>query len=129
MHSLMGSCIFLIGFLLIGGKQVSMQLQEYRTASAPSADDLSWHGIDWARVYRTVGKLQARLAKATQEGDWRKVKALQRFLTRSFSGKALAVRRVTENTGKRTAGVDRELWSTPDAKRSAIAQLGWRGYK
>jgi RNA-directed DNA polymerase len=106
-----------------------MQLQEFRIASAPSADDLSWHGIDWAKVHRTVGKLQTRLAKATQDKDWRKVKALQRFLTRSFSGKALAVRRVTENTGKRTAGVDQELWSTPDAKRSAIAQLGRRGYQ
>jgi RNA-directed DNA polymerase len=124
----MGSCMSFTGFLLIGGKQVSMQLQEYRTASALSADEMSWHSIDWARVYRTVGKLQVRLAKATQEKDWRKVKSLQRFLTRSFSGKALAVRRVTENTGKRTAGVDRQLWSTPDAKRSAISQLGRRGY-
>jgi hypothetical protein len=31
---------------------------------------------------------------------------LQRLLTCSFSGKALAVKRVTENKGKRTSGVD-----------------------
>nr|WP_234704715.1 reverse transcriptase N-terminal domain-containing protein [Sinorhizobium meliloti] len=35
-----------------------------------------------------------------------KVQALQRLLTRSQSGKMLAVKRVTENRGKRTPGVD-----------------------
>lgn len=47
---------------------------------------------------------------------WGKVKALQRLLTRSFSGKMLAVKRVTENRGKRTLGVDGKIWSTPVAK-------------
>lgn len=46
-----------------------------------------------------------------------------------FCGKAMAVRRVTENQGARTAGVDRELWSTPEAKLDAINQLERRGYK
>ena len=61
-----------------------------RPASASSADLIEWHGIDWARVNRNVRNLQIRIAKATKERDWRKVKALQRFLTRSFCGKALA---------------------------------------
>ncbi|KPV52532.1 DNA polymerase, partial [Kouleothrix aurantiaca] len=56
------------------------------------------------------------------------VKALQRLLTRSFSGKALAVKRVTENQGKRTPGVDRETWSTPERKARAIQALRPRGY-
>ena len=60
--------------------------------------------------------LQSRIVKAWQEGRRRKVRALQRLLTRSLSGKALAVKRVTENQGKRTAGVDGATWSTPDAK-------------
>lgn len=67
--------------------------------------------------------------EATQEGDWRRVKALQRFLTRSFCGKALAVKRVTENQGKHTPGVDGETWSTPEAKRGAIDRLRRRGYR
>ena len=46
-----------------------------------------------------------RIVKAWQTGRRRKVKALQRLLVRSRSGKALAVRRVTENQGKRTPGV------------------------
>src|SRR5881409_920189 len=56
-----------------------------------------WHAIDWRRVDQQVRTMQMRIAKATQEGDWRRVKALQRSLTRSFSARALAVRRVTEN--------------------------------
>jgi RNA-directed DNA polymerase len=64
-----------------------------------------------------------RIVKATQEGRWNKVKALQRLLTGSFSGKALAVKRVTENEGRKTAGVDRQLWSTPEAKSHASQNL------
>ena len=57
--------------------------------------------------HREVRRLQARIVKATKEGRWGKVKALQWLLTHSFSGKALAVRRVTENQGKKTPGVDK----------------------
>jgi RNA-directed DNA polymerase len=46
------------------------------------------------------------------------VRKLQQLLTRSFSTKAIAVKRVTENKGKRTAGVDGETWNTPVAKHS-----------
>ena len=88
-----------------------------------------WSSIDWERVEDNVRSLQIRIAKATREGKWRKVKALQRFLARSFSGRAMAVRRVTENTGKRTPGVEGELWSTPQTKWDAIFDLNARGYK
>lgn len=96
---------------------------------APTDFNPHWHNIDWAKCHREVRRLQARIVKATQEGRWGKVKALQRLLTHSFSGKALAVKRVTENQGKNTAGVDGETWSTPATKLSAIKQLKKRGYK
>ncbi len=76
----------------------------------------AWSEINWAEAERTVRKLQARIVKAQKEGRTGRVKALQRLLTTSFYAKALAVKRVTENTGKRTSGVDKELWSTPKAK-------------
>jgi len=66
--------------------------------------------------------------KALQAGQWGKVKALQQLLTHSFSGKALAIRRVTENQGKRTPGVDGVTWDRPNQKAEAIAQLCHRGY-
>ncbi|EEI8512577.1 hypothetical protein H3S63_001711 [Salmonella enterica] len=67
----------------------------------------NWHQINWRQIHRQVRGLQIRIAKATEQKHWRRVNALQRMLTRSFAAKALAVRRVTENRGKKTAGVDR----------------------
>jgi RNA-directed DNA polymerase len=94
---------------------------------APSGPD--WQGIEWSRVKRQVKRLQARIVKATQEGRLGKVKALQWLLTHSFSGKALAVKRVTENRGKYTPGIDNNVWKTPKVKANAIASLKRRGYK
>ena len=88
-----------------------------------------WGQIHWHQVHRNVRRLQARIVQATQEGRWNKVKALQRLLTHSFSGKALAVRRVTENHGHRTPGVDGETWDTSEQKAAAIARLRQRGYR
>lgn len=84
-------------------------------AGAPTGRNTHWHSIDWARCRREVRRLQARIVKATQEGRHGRVKAMQWLLTHSYSGKALAVKRVTENRGKRTPGVDGCTWSTPEA--------------
>ena len=100
-----------------------------RRAGAASHGEVDWHQIDWEQAHRTVRRLQARIVKATQEGRRGRVKALQRLLTRSFSGKALAVRRVTENQGRRTPGVDGETWDTPAKKAQAVGALRQRGYK
>ena len=96
---------------------------------ASSGHEVPWDQLDWPRHERHVRRLQARIVKATQEGRWGKVKALQWLLTHSFSGKALAVKRVTENKGKRTPGVDRLIWRTPKAKLKAIETLKRRGYR
>jgi RNA-directed DNA polymerase len=92
-------------------------------AGAPSHGEVTWHGIHWARCHREVRRLQARIVKATREGRQGKVKALQWILTHSFSGKALAVKRVTENQGKKTPGVDGRTWSTPKTKSQAMRSL------
>ena len=110
-------------------KEDSMKVHPDISVSASSRVPETWQAIEWRRVERNVRGMQVRIAKATREGDWRRVKALQRLLTRPFCGKALAVRRVTENQGRRTAGVDRELWQTPKAKRDAIDSLNRRGYR
>jgi RNA-directed DNA polymerase len=98
-------------------------------AGAVLRDTIGWHDINWRAVNQVVRRLQARIVKAIQAGRWGKVKALQRLLAHSFSGKALAVRRVTENAGKRTSGVDRVLWDTPAGKMKAVATLQQRGYR
>ncbi len=100
-------------------------MTEETKAGAPS-DELGWHAIDWRETHQNVSRLQARIVKATLAGKRGKVKALQWLLTHSFSAKAEAVRRVTENHGKRTAGVDGEKWNTPKKKAEAIHKLGRR---
>jgi N-terminal domain of reverse transcriptase len=99
------------------------------STGAPFHGVTDWHAIDWKAVNLTVRRLQARIVKATQEKRWGKVKALQRLLTHSFSGKAVAVRRVTENQGKYTPGVDKITWTTPHKKINAVYALRQRGYQ
>jgi len=100
-----------------------------QSMSALSHRPQNWHQVDWCRVQRTVRAMQIRIAKACKNGDWRKVKALQRMLTRSTSARLLAVRRVTENRGKNTAGVDGKCWKTPQSKWKAAHDLERRGYR
>ncbi|BBB57782.1 group II intron reverse transcriptase/maturase (plasmid) [Candidatus Megaera polyxenophila] len=106
-----------------------MMVVNKNTASASPDRRVEWRNIDWRKSNKIVRSHQARIVKATKEGRWGKVKALQRLLTHSFSGKALAVRRVTENRGKRTAGVDGATWSNPDLKSQAITDLRQHCYK
>jgi RNA-directed DNA polymerase len=102
------------------------------TAGTPtgalSTETRAWHTIDWYAVHRTVRRLQAHIVKAVQAGRWGKVRALQHLLTHSFSGKALAVKRVTENEGRKTPGVDGSIWDTPAKKTCATEALRPRGY-
>lgn len=102
---------------------------EQQPAGAASHTKVEWHAINWQAAHIEVRRLQARIVKAEQAGRQGTVKALQHLLTRSFSSKALAVKRVTENQGKRTSGVDACLWNTPEKKARAISMLKRRGYQ
>jgi RNA-directed DNA polymerase len=73
--------------------------------------------------------VQKQIAKAEREARGGKVKRMQNLLTRSLAAKRLAVRRVTENQGAKTPGVDGETWSTPTAKALAVETLKEEGYK
>jgi RNA-directed DNA polymerase len=100
-----------------------------KTVGAVSSEAAEWYAIDWQVIHRNVRRLQVRIAQATKVGRWGKVRALQRLLTHSYSGKVLAVRRVTENAGKKTPGVDQEIWDTPEKKIQAVYALQRRGYQ
>jgi RNA-directed DNA polymerase len=99
------------------------------TAGASWCKAVNWNAINWQKANQHVRRLQARIVKATRAGRWGKVKVLQHLLTHSFHAKALAVKRVTENSGRRTAGVDREIWDTPKKKATAVRALRQRGYR
>ena len=98
-------------------------------ACAPSNAPKNWDSIDWKKAAAYVKKLQMRIAKAQKEGRHNKVKALQWTLTHSFYAKALAIKRVTENRGKKSPGVDKILWTTKKEKWEAITTLKRHGYR
>jgi RNA-directed DNA polymerase len=96
---------------------------------APETKLTHWKSINWKHVKQKVMSLQLRIAKAIKEGRHNKAKALQWVLTHSFSAKLLAVKRVTENSGKRTPGTDGVRWKTPVQKLRAALSLIRKGYK
>jgi RNA-directed DNA polymerase len=72
---------------------------------------------------------QTRIAKAVKERKWYLVKRLQYLLTHSFYAKLLAVKNVTKNKGKRTAGIDGAKWITPNSRMNAARKLSDKKYK
>ena len=105
-----------IQYLLLGG-------------NASVKTSTSWHKIDWGKVTLVVKSLQQRIAQAIRQGKWHKSKRLQGLLSHCYAAKLLAIRRVTQNKGKRTAGVDGCTWRTAKDKLNAIAGLQLKGYK
>ena len=87
-----------------------------------------WNSINWKKVEKHVNRLQVRIAKAVKEGKWYLVKRLQYLITHSYYAKLLATRKPTQNTGKRTAGVDGETWSSSEAKMKAALSLTDKKY-
>lgn len=89
---------------------------------------LQWKQIDWKKAEEQVNRLQVRIVKATLEQKWRLVKRLQYLMTNSFYAKAIAVKRVITNRGKKTPGIDGELWESDKDKMDAVTALDCRTY-
>ena len=87
-----------------------------------------WDNINWKEVEKLVNRLQTRITKAVNKGKWYLVKRLQYMLTHSYYAKLLATRNPTQNTGKRTAGIDGETWSSPETKMKAALSLTDKKY-
>ena len=83
-----------------------------------------WTGVNWRKVGNTLANLQHRITKATECGNYRKVRNLQRLLNNSISARLKAVRIVAqENSGKKTPGIDGEVWTTPERKLQETHKL------
>ena len=94
-----------------------------------SPDSAQWQSINWKTVESHVLKLQMRIAKATREGKHGKAKALQWILTHSHSAKLLAVKRVSQNKGSKTPGIDGVIWNTDTRRMKAVNQLSRKAYQ
>ena len=106
-----------------------MTARSVSLAGAPSADTLPWEAQDWEAVESSVRRLQMRIAKAVQAGCHNKVKTLQWLLTHSYHAKLLATKRVTENRGAKTAGVDGKICRTSRQKLQLARSLRRQGYQ
>src|SRR5919202_833725 len=85
---------------------------------------VEWHKINWRKLERQVYKLQKRIYRASQRGDVKALRRLQKTLMKSWSARALAVLRVThDNTGKKTAGVDGQKSLSPTARLKLVNNL------
>lgn len=83
-----------------------------------------WSQIDWKSVTKNVKHLRKRIYRATQNGQWNKVRSLTKLILRSFDNLILSVRKVTQlNQGKRTAGVDKEVILTPEQRVKLVREM------
>jgi len=83
-----------------------------------------WASIDWKAAKKRVKNLRQRIYRATQNGQWNKVRSLKKLMLRSYSNLLLSVRRVTqENRGKRTAGLDGQRALTPKERVTMVNDM------
>ena len=100
--------------------------------NGPEDDGLDWDTVDWGQAEEHVRRLRRRIFAASQAGDLKRVRNLQKLMLRSRSGALVSVRRVTEvNAGRRTAGVDGRIVLASQEKADMAAWLqdgaaGWR---
>lgn len=110
-----------------------MNVRNSKTPKSEKRADISlsqqWNSIDWKNVRETVNRLQTRIAKAVIGKNYNLAKRLQYLLTHSFHAKLLAVRIVTQTQGKRTPGIDGELWISSKDKMLAALSLSDKQYQ
>jgi RNA-directed DNA polymerase len=93
-------------------------------ANGPEGELLAWDAVDWRACEQSVRRLRQRIFTASQAGDLKKVRSLQKLMLRSRANTLLSVRRVTErNAGRETAGVDGEVVLTPEAKMALAGRV------
>lgn len=85
-----------------------------------------WNRVNWKKVNKLVRNLRQRIFRARKLGDFRKLRNLQKLMLRSYANLLLSVRRITQtNLGKATAGIDKEVINTPEARVTLINN--WEG--
>ncbi len=89
--------------------------------NGPEDELLDWHAIDWRAAEEDVRRLRQRIFTASQAGDLKRVRSLQKLMLRSRANTLLSVRRVTElNAGRGTAGIDGKVVLLPAAKADLV---------
>jgi RNA-directed DNA polymerase len=82
-----------------------------------------WYEINWRQAEIKMKDLQEKIVIATLEGNFKEVYRLQWVILQSFEGRALAIRRVINNKGGKTPGIDGIVWNGPNDYWLAIKEL------
>jgi RNA-directed DNA polymerase len=97
---------------------------EVAVVNGPQDELLDWDAVDWRTHEQNVRRLRQRIFTASQVGDLKRVRNLQKLMLRSRSNTLLAVRRVTEiNAGRLTAGVDGRIVLDAEGKAGLVEQI------
>lgn len=83
------------------GFDITMNDKYSKTQKCEKLSDIQWKDIIWEKAEKYVKRLQIRIVKAVKKNKWNLVKRLQYLLTNSFYAKAIAVKKVTTNKGKK----------------------------
>jgi RNA-directed DNA polymerase len=95
--------------------------------NGPEDRALDWDAVRWRTIEDQVRRLRQRIFAASQAGDLKKVRNLQKLMLRSHANALMSVRRVTEiNAGRKTAGIDGEVVTDAEQKTEMVDWLQHR---
>jgi RNA-directed DNA polymerase len=90
--------------------------------------DVNWDEISWKEIEKKILLLQQRIFKASRDGNKLNVKYLQSIIVKLPEAKLIAVKRVTtENTGRKTGGIDKQIITTNAEKLNLTIKLNIDG--
>ncbi len=116
----------LVRTMMTGDTRTEGQVRRHGAAvvNGPEGDMDDWMSVDWQQVEHDVGRLRQRIFSASQAGDLKRVRSLQKLMLRSRCSAVMSVRRVTElNAGRKTAGIDGTVVVTAPGKAALAARL------
>jgi RNA-directed DNA polymerase len=94
------------------------------TGMVNGPEDLDWDAVDWRRAEDEVRRLRQRIFKASQAGDLKKVRNLQKLMLGSRASTLVSVRQVTErNAGRKTAGIDGQVALSGERRAQLAMEL------
>ena len=93
------------------------KLDATMVVNGPEGGLPGWDAVGWRAAEDSVRRLRQRIFTASQAGDLKRVRNLQKLMLRSRANALVSVRRVTGlNAGRKTAGIDGQVALTPQAR-------------
>jgi len=87
-----------------------------------------WSQVNWQKVRKIVRNLRRRIFRARKLGQWKQLRRLQKLMLKSYANLLLSVRQITQlNSGKATAGIDKEVINTPAERVKLVNNWSWEG--